>query len=291
MINKLTNNFLSIEVETLGAELSSLSTAAGDEYLWQRSAGFWQKTSPLLFPIIGRLKDAAYNWQGQSYEMSTHGFASRSNFELINTSENSLQYCLKSSSETKEIYPFDFELLVTYKLQESSLEVEYSVNNTGKGVLPFSIGGHPGFSCNWQKDDCLENYYLHFSEKENAARMQVTPEGLFGREMIPCLQNSDRIDLNEELFDECLTLVFKDLKSKTVSLCHKQLPQKITMNISQFPYFGVWSESGADFVCLEPWLGFGDYDDHDLNFASKAGLIHLGSGEIHNSSFNTVIEL
>jgi len=158
----LSNSVLKLSVNHQGAELSSLMDFGGIEYLWQGDAAIWPRQSPHLFPIVGRLRDDRYTLNGRSYQLSHHGFARDMDFELISEVETELRFQLVATAESRLKYPFDFALIVSYRLQENCLTVEYDVHNRNDTILPFSLGAHPGFALSWGKENVIEDYFLEF---------------------------------------------------------------------------------------------------------------------------------
>ena len=146
MTTTIKNGNLSAEIKHFGAELISLKTNQNKEYIWEGNPEFWGKHSPILFPIVGTLKDNSFYYNGMEYHLSRHGFARDMEFELIDVTQNSATFSIQSSEETLKVYPFEFELQLIYTLEENNLSIAYKVINKGKSTMPFSIGAHPAFS-------------------------------------------------------------------------------------------------------------------------------------------------
>ncbi len=147
-VYELKNEKVSILVNSHGAELKSLRRlSTGTEYMWKADPQFWGRTSPVLFPFVGSLKEKEYKTKGEVYPMSQHGFARDMEFELVSQDENEIWFELKSSEETLKKYPYEFILKLGYKLLDEGVEVLWQVENPGQEELPFSIGGHPAFNC------------------------------------------------------------------------------------------------------------------------------------------------
>src|SRR5271169_6822736 len=98
----LKNQVSKVEVASKGAELQSIvNTVFGIEYLWNGNPVFWGKRSPVLFPIIGNLKNNTYYYQGKSYQLPRHGFARDMEFQMEKQSPKEITLLLRSNSETK----------------------------------------------------------------------------------------------------------------------------------------------------------------------------------------------
>jgi galactose mutarotase-like enzyme len=166
-------------------------------------------------------------------------------------------FSLKANKTSREAYPYDFELLIGYNLKQNVLHVSYEIVNRDKQPIYFSIGGHPGFAIPFKQDEGLHDYYIEFEKKENSDRHYVNENGFFsGREDVS-LADSNIIELKNGLFRDD-ALVFKDLKSHTATIRSKRNPHYVTVDFSAFKYLGLWAKVGAQYVCIEPWLGCAD---------------------------------
>ena len=70
-------------------------------------------------------------------------------------------------------------------------------------------------------------------------------------------------------------LVFKDLKSKKISLKCRKSAQVVSVTFEGFPYLGIWAKPQAEFVCIEPWIGIADSVDAKQELTTKEGIIRL----------------
>jgi len=268
----LENELLKVEVTTKGAELQSIfSKIFGIEYLWNGDPAFWAKRSPVLFPIVGNLKNNMYYFQGKSYQLPRHGFARDMEFQLEKQTPKEVTLLLQSSPETKKNYPFDFEFRIRYQLFGDELSTEYQVNNTGAGTLYFSVGGHPAFRVPLTKDTVFSDYHLKFEEAENLARWPISKDGLILNQPIPVLEDSSRLNLTKSLFYQD-ALVFKYPSSSEISLVSGKTPHGIQFQMGEFPFLGIWSAKDADFVCIEPWCGIADSVNSDQQLEYKEGI-------------------
>lgn len=253
-----------------GAELFSLKKD-GVEFMWERDTKFWGKSSPILFPFVGSLKDNKYKYNGKEYTIETrHGFSRDKDFELAEKGEDFLKFVLKSSADTLEKYPFNFELYLTYKIENEKVDMIYEVVNLDSNEMYFSIGAHPAFATPISNDIKLEDYYLELNEKETAKIFQN--EGpLLKREQVEYLNNEAVINLGNDVFKDD-AVIFKGLKSNEVSLKCKKSSRVLTMEYNNFPYMAFWSVPNAPFVCLEPWYGLSDYNDTNGELSEKEGI-------------------
>jgi len=280
MITKLENDLIEISVKEDGAEQVSFKLKEdGTEYLWQANPAVWGRYAPVLFPIVGRVKDNQYTIDGKTYMLGQHGFARDSKFVILTQTENSVEYQIISNKETMKIYPFQFKLNVKYEIKDRTLKVAYTVENIDDKKIYFSVGAHPGFKCPIVEGENIEDYYLEFSEKETAEVLRLNEESLVSSNKALFLKNENIIPLSEKLFADGV-LIFEDLKSEKISMKSKKTNKSITMEFQDFKYFGIWTvPDQPQFVCLEPWHGIADFDTSDGNLKTKEGIKILEQGE------------
>ena len=233
---------------------------------------YWNKTSPVLFPIVGRLKNDSYDFNGKSYQLPRHGFARNMEFSFDKKSESQVIFELNETEETKVNYPFNFKLLMAYTLMDNELVIEYFVRNQSDEVLPFSIGAHPAFAIT----EKLENYSLQFNKEDVFETHHLENESFDGKTTLVETDNNT-ISLNYGLFEKD-ALVFKHLKSNEVVLKHRD-KKILKVNYDHFPYLGIWTKPNAPFLCLEPWCGLADTTNHNGNLEDKEGINNLPAGE------------
>ncbi|RFM29809.1 aldose 1-epimerase family protein [Deminuibacter soli] len=254
----LENELLKVSIAEKGAELQSIIRKDnGLEYMWSGDATFWGKKSPVLFPIVGGLKNNAYTHNGKTYPLGRHGFARDKVFTVSAQTANTIAFTLESTADTLQVYPFTFRFTVQYQLNNASLLVTYKVENTGNENLLFSVGGHPAFKVPLTDGGSYEDYYLQFDTAETAGRWPLSDEGLIKTATEPLLENTDTLPLNKPLFYGD-ALVLKHLQSKSVTLKSKTHAHGLRFHFDGFPFLGIWSAKNADFVCIEPWCGIAD---------------------------------
>ena len=286
----LENDTLRVVANSYGAEITSIRSVADDkEYLWQTAPGSWKRQAPILFPIVGTLKDGKYRFEGQEYKMSGHGFANKYEFSLEKREDDRLVYVLSDSETTREQYPFPFVLRIEYRLKENSVATIYTVENPADKPLFFSIGGHPGFVCPLEPDETFEDYRIEFNKRETADRW--FNEKLLQTKPIPrYLDNQNTIHLKKELFATS-AMVFMGLESNSASLISKKSGRRVTVDFTGFPFLGIWTRpDDSPFICIEPWYGHRDFANTDGDFKNKHGIIRLESGKTFQCQFTITIE-
>jgi galactose mutarotase-like enzyme len=285
MIHTISNDRLSVQVSEKGAELQSIFHKNNNlEYLWS-AASVWPKKSPVLFPIVGGLKNSTYKYEGNEYKLGRHGFARDKKFKLSELTETSALLSLPGSNETKRVYPFDFVFNVRYTVESSKLTITFIVENSGSSEMFFSVGAHPAFAVPLDKELQYDDYFLKFNQPETAGRWPLSEEGLIEKEPVPLLQDTDTLPLSKELFYKD-AVVFKDLKSSSISLLSHKSPHGLTVTFDGFPYMGIWAAKDADFVCIEPWCGIADGVDATGELSSKEGILKLPAKTTFEASYS-----
>ena len=260
----LENNHLTVKINTFGAEMHSVvDKKSGYEFVWQADEAFWARHAPVLFPIVGRLKDDQYEYEGTNYDMSQHGFARDSEFEVEEVTEQSATFSLKSTEETKAKYPFDFQLLIQYVLEENRLKVTYEVkNNSDDEVMYYGIGGHPAFNVAQTEnaDGELEFDQVSFEFEPTGSYdfIPLTADGLLDLDG-KVEKEVSREDLTHESFVGD-AYIYKTGTGTTVALKDGMNKVEVRVTPENMEHMGIWSPypKRAGFVCIEPWAGLAD---------------------------------
>ena len=282
---------LKIQTKKLGAELTSVQYN-GKEMMFQGaqvidSNGniYWKRQAPILFPIVGQLKNSQTQIEGEIYEMSQHGFARDMDFEEISRTENEHHYMLKYNEETLKKYPYKFELHVIYEIKGDTLTVTYKVKNIDDKTIYFGLGGHPAFNCDYSNGE----YEIVFSENEDKIVFLKLKNGLIDTEKAQNILQDNKIYLKEDTFDND-AVIMKNLKSNKVILQNHETNQKILeFDFTGFPYLALWSKKGAPFVCIEPWQNTADRIDSTQIYKDKEGIIELPKDKEYKCEFKIKI--
>ena len=279
---EIKNSFIKAKIKSFGAELNSLQKIENDfEYIWQADKQYWARHSPVLFPIVGRLKDDNYIYKSKKYNLSQHGFARDKDFELVKKDEDFIEFSLKNDEKTLEIYPFLFELNISYKLDKRKLIISYKVKNISEDKMYFSIGAHPAFNIS-------NGDFLEFEEIEKTKRYFLNDKGLiYKEEELFFLEN--KIILNENIFKND-ALIFNDKNIKSIILRDKNNSKILKVEFKDFPYLGIWSKPNlAPFVCIEPWFGVADEENSNQNIEDKRGVQVLLKDELFSCFYSIEI--
>ncbi|WP_019914210.1 aldose 1-epimerase family protein [Paenibacillus sp. HW567] len=275
-------------ISTLGAELVSFKRK-GAEYIWSGDAAYWTGRSPVLFPIIGAARNGEIRVQGQAYKLANHGFARRSEFTIVEADDSRAVFRLTSSEYTLSSYPFKFNLYITYTLNDSTLTLDYRVENMDEQHIYFQLGTHPAFNCPLDENGSFSDYVLEFSENETLDREFLNSAGLRITSQPERVLRGERIlPLTHEMFKDD-ALVFQNVASRTITLKSELTDKSVTVSFEGFPDLGIWQKPNAPFLCIEPWHGVADSDIFEGELKDKDGAIILEPGAHFASSLTIEI--
>ncbi|MGF9761966.1 aldose 1-epimerase family protein [Microvirga sp. 0TCS3.31] len=279
---------LRAEVSAEGAELIRLQDEQGRDWLWDGDAAFWTGRSPLLFPIVGRVRNDRIRVSGSEYELSRHGFARISRFEVEEANSSQCRFRLRSSEATLSRYPFPFQLDVIYAVEGATLSITASVANTGSSVMPASFGFHPAFRWPLPYDAPRDAHEIRF-EQEETAPVRRPFDGLIKRETEPSPVQGRTLALRDDLF-EADALVFDQVRSRSVEYgAHGSASLRV--HFPDMPHLGIWTKPGAGFICIEPWQGFADPQDFTGDFSDKPGIVSIQPGETRRFAIGITVKL
>lgn len=272
---------LTVKINEQGAQLHSVQFE-GREYLWQGDPHSWNRQAPILFPFVGRLKDDQYEYQGQTYNQTQHGFARDEKFDVVHMAPSKVELQLRDNERTLQAYPFHFQLRVTYQVTDGQLKVSYQVTNPDKDqTLIYSIGAHPGF-----------NVPLFANEKFTDMMVKVTPAHVYPQIKLVApgpfnnLATPESIDLrkplrlNHELFNEDAIVIETAEKPATVTVSDVENLHGVHVITNNNKFIGIWSPYPAEtnLVCIEPWWGIADGIESDGQLIHKQSMDRLQPG-------------
>ncbi|MEN9997405.1 MAG: hypothetical protein RI922_395 [Bacteroidota bacterium] len=279
---ELSNKLVEAKIALKGAEIISLNRIGDTSVLWNKDDLIWNRTAPNLFPIVGRLLNDSYCFDGRSYQMKQHGFARDQQFSVRNQTSESVDLTLMWSEDTLAIYPFKFELSIRYFLFETGIDVHFMVRNLDEKKLGYSIGGHPGFQLN----DELNKYKLVFSNPFTSERHEL--EGPYYSGNSTAIDCNGKLELNNALFEND-AVVIKNPPFTWVALVHKSEGELVRLHCDQLDAIGFWTKKDAPFFCIEPWWGWADELNHTGDFQSKSGLRWLDIGQAQDFKYSIVL--
>lgn len=269
MLDTIKYRNVTLSVNRLGAEIKSIIVDEV-EYMWNKNE-IWAKTSPILFPFIGILKDNKYIYDNKEYKIQKHGFAREMYFELIEKSDKKLIYLLKYQDETIKIYPFKFEFIIEYEiLNNCELSMKFIVRNIDNKTMYFNVGAHPAFYI-----EDMENSFIQINEKKDIYSIKL--DGIFVTDdKILIEKNSNKFYIKDELFEKNDTLIIPNIKESIL----KSKNKKVTVKSDEFLYTAYWKPKNASFICIEPWQGLPSLHNANYNLEEKKGIEKLAVGEI-----------
>ncbi|MDT2807117.1 aldose 1-epimerase family protein [Vagococcus lutrae] len=276
MSYSIQNQWVIATFKTEGAELTSLKCRDLDiEYLWSGDATYWGRHAPVLFPIVGRLKDDSYHYQGQTYHMSQHGFARDKEFQVTEVGDEFIRFSLSADEETLAVYPFRFKLEIEYRLEQNQLICSYHVTNEGETEMFYSVGGHPAFNVPIDGQGSFADYYLDFYPMKS--RLLLPLQGAYVDEDAVTLgQTNTRIAIQRELFKQD-ALIYQTTGENSFSIRSDKTDRAVTVMFDNMDFVGIWSPypKEAPFVCIEPWQGIADTVTSNGNLEEKKGIQRL----------------
>lgn len=285
----ISNEALTLTLNPQGAEILSIySQQTQLNYLWNGDPAYWPKTSPVLFPVVGGLKENSYQYKGKTYQMGRHGFGRESVYTVSEQSESSITFTLIANETTLKVYPFHFQFSVKYQVEGNKVSITYIVENTGTETLLFSVGAHPAFNVPLVKGTEFSDYYLSFDQSEVEGRYPIAADGLIAQKSTPLLENTNKLPLQNELFYND-ALVFKNLRSTSISILSDKTSHGLKVQFHNFPYMGIWQPKDAPFLCIEPWCGLGDVEGTTSQLQEKEGINTSQPGEVFTRTWTVEV--
>ncbi|WP_087065974.1 aldose 1-epimerase family protein [Intestinibacillus massiliensis] len=293
MFYTLENQFLKVEINSFGAEPSSVRDASGQERLWTADPAVWKRHAPMLFPIVGRLKGGGYTLGGKPYQISQHGFARDNEFRATVHEQERLVLELTETAETLAHYPFRFTLSVEYRLEGDTLVKAHTVWNRSEKPLYYELGGHEGYCIALTEGERMRDSYILFPGMTEIHPIQ-TDENVFLTEKKGCLPLTDgKLYLTPGLFDGD-ALILDDLTCKTLVLGSDKNSSRVTVAFEGFGYMGIWSKPGVEepgYVCIEPWSALPDGAYLDSALEHKVGVRQLAAGQQETLAYRMAFEV
>ncbi len=272
------NEQLTVEIAEKGAELRSIRKADGTDLLWNGRPEVWSGTAPIMFPICGGLKEDKFLYEGREYTLTKHGYAKYTTFEVEELNEDSVVLLHISDEKTKLSFPFDYELRVIYRLKDSSLKVDYLINNTGEKTMYFNIGAHEAY----YTPEGIEDYDVIFDKEETLATTVLNGNFLTAA-TTPVLTSSKVLPLYDRYF-AVDALVFREgIKSHAATLRNRITGRTVRVEFPDCDYFLLWHKYASPFICLEPWNGIPDVMGSSYDITEKEGITALEPGRTYRN--------
>lgn len=267
----ISNSQITVKIAEMGAEIQSI-VRDGVEYMWGRDPQFWAQCAPIMFPVCGGLKQGRYEFDGKSYEMPKHGFAKKSLFEVEAQTDTSATFILRDNEETRKMYPFAFAFRVIYEVCGASLKVTYDAENLDNKTMYCTFGSHEAYAC----PEGIEAYELIFPQRETLYAYALNGEIVSDYTKL-IVNDSNRLILDDSYF-ALDALVFRDVKSNSVTLKSKVSDRQVTVEFDGFDYMFLWHKHTAPYLCIEPWCGLPDVVGANYDFTKKEGMHAVAVG-------------
>ncbi len=285
----LKNESLTVQIEEIGAQLASVKDAAGTEYIWQGSPASWNRHAPLLFPIIGRLQDGEYTLNGKTYQGPKHGFARDLPFTLAEAGDTRAVFTLTENEKTLDVFPFHFQLTVTYELEGRDLRKSIAVENTGEGEMFFELGIHDGFAAPHDPDKSMSQWAITIPGMDTIHPYGMDENAMITPKIDPITFEGGRIPLRPMEYG-LDTFILDAPACHRASLVDENNDPVVTMDFPGFPYLGLWTvhkEFETRYVCIEPWSTLPDATFVGRGLNEKAGIRSLLPGQTDTFAYTT----
>ncbi len=282
---RIENADLIVEVSTLGAEMQSLKTTDGRDWLWNGDTAWWTGRSPILFPIVGKAPGDRLAVNGQIYPMAQHGIARRREFSLVEQTSNACRHELASNAETRAVYPFDFHLALEHRLEGRELSVTATVENIGDTPLPFGIGFHPAFL--WPLPGAENKRHAVILDNGGEPGVVQLEDGLIGRTLPTSPFTAGRLDLAHSLFDND-ALIFPEGAGTGLTFGADGGP-RLSFTFTNLPNIALWQKPGAPFLCIEPWHGMAAHAGGTAELVERPYTVALAAGDEMRFGFTVEI--
>ncbi len=280
MLYTIKNTFLTVTIDSLGAQMVSVKNDKGEETLWQADKSVWGYSAPVLFPWVGRLKDGHFTVEGEEFSAGNHGFIRNVEHTLVLKEDNLIIFEYKANAESRKKFPHNFVFRTSFVLSGHSVHHKIDVTNIDSRDFHFGLGFHPGFRLPFDDIHTTEDYCIEFDTPQSPVEMPFAESLLLSGESRVYAENVKQLPLKDNFFEND-TLIFKDLTAKTVSIVEKDSGRRIDFDVQDFPYVALWTAKTpkTKFFCVEPWCSLPDYDNSSHQWESKKHGMHLKPGE------------
>lgn len=291
MLHTIENESLICIIESSGAEIRSLKNkVTGEEYIWQINHSIWGSSSPVLFPVIGKVKEGKIAFNGKEYAMPKHGIIRNNNqlsFEQHGVSK--CAFTLTDSEDTLKKYPFKFSFSVEYVLFEKRLTMTYHVENRDSIPMNFACGGHTAYVCPLNESTKLSDYVIEFPTQLHLKTNTLGVSGLLSHHKREIESSEGTLSLSDTLFNED-ALIFSNIECNWIRVRKKNEKKGIVVRFTGYPHLALWSKPFADYVCVEPWLGLPDREDESIDLTQKTTYKTIEPNDKFSIAIETEIE-
>ena len=288
MLFHIRNPFLDVSVSDRGAELMSILSSDGTEYLWQGDPAYWADRAPNIFPYVARLTKGSYTYGGKTYHLPIHGFAPTALYAVTEHTGTSVTFTLEDTPEFYEMYPFRFRFSIRYELEDQDLHVQLKVENRDEKTMYFGLGGHPGINVPLEPGLTFEDYCLQFPPCD-LRRVDFTESCFITGGEDPFPLEDHRLPLRHDMFDQD-AIVLKGVPGE-VTLRSGKGSKSVTLSAPDLGVFGFWHwpRTDAPYICLEPWSSLPSRQDVVEDLQTQPDLIALDAGKTYRTTWSLKI--
>ncbi len=281
---KIENEALVVEVSTFGAELQSISSKDGREWLWNGDEEWWSGRAPLLFPIVGGSLNDTVSINGQDYTLQRHGFARKSEFKLVEKTELSCTFELAWSDATYAVYPFKFTLRASYFLEGTKLTNTVEIVNLNDHEMPFGFGFHPAFNWPLPGASIDDPHFIELANGAEPAMMRLNETALFSEELLPSPFKDGKVQLDHSQYEND-AMVFPSGAGSKLSY-GTEAGAKLHFEFKNLPNLALWQKPGAPYICIEPWHGMAGVDGRGTEIMARPSTFTLQANETQRFSYS-----
>ena len=282
-LQTISNEYLTVRINPMGAQLWSIQDTEGTEYLWQGDPAYWADRAINLFPYIARMTEKSYTLDGRTYHMDIHGFAKDTFFEVASQETDSITFKISDTPDTLKQYPYAFDFYITYALQDNTLKIEFKVFNKSDKTMYFGVGGHPGFNVPLEAGLNFEDYYVEFPAAGPSNRVIFSKDCfVMDGQFKPFTMGADnRYYLHHDMFDDD-AIILTDMP-RQITLASDKGKKKIQVSYPDMAYLGLWHmpHTDAPYICIEPWSSLPSRKGVIEDLAMQENLISLEAGETY----------
>ena len=268
---------IAAEIAPLWAELVRLTDADGRDWQWGGDPAVWAGRAPILFPIVGTLRDDAFRWQGKTYNLPRHGFARRSTFAAIDQAEDRVTFRLESTEATLAVWPFAFQLDMGFSVAGTTLTMTAIVRNPSTDPMPASFGYHPALLWPLPGGADAEAHEIRFDKDEPAPVRRLDANGLVDPTPRPSPIDGNRLALSDSLFVEDALILDQPASDRLVYGAPGG--GQVAVGYAGMPQIAFWQKPGAGYLCIEPWHGLSDPAGFDGDIFEKPGMAIIAGGD------------
>ena len=280
---------LSAAINPLGAQLSVLRDSSGRDLLWNGDAAIWAGRAPILFPLVGELAGGEFRVGSHTFKLPRHGFARNNPFQLVSATAAEATFRLSADASTLKVYPFQFQLDVSFALSGATLAVKSAVRNLGSTPLTASLGYHPGFRWPLPYGQPRAAHFIEFERDEGPSIRRLDSQGLLSPQRYPTPLQGRRLVLDDSLFKDDV-VIFEGLHSRSVTYGADAGP-RLRVDFPDATYLGIWTKpSAAPFVCIEPWHGIADAAGFTGDFKDKLGAFTVAPGAVQELNMHLTLQ-